>query len=715
MKKFLFLLVMLTLALVGGWLAWQRVHPPPAPTAKALPTLPKPAREFRFAVLGRPSELPLHALSRMPELQDLPIKFVVCKSPAERWLMLASGQVDVVIASSDELAMALPRFGLDVNVFPMARHQGNEQMVFSKDAASPPWVAYLPGGVSQSLAFDLKDPQLKLLALDSPDQATAMLKAGQIRGCALWNPWLDQAKGQGYEVKGSPSSSLEVWVWGNQGTETGRISQEDGYKVVRAWFDLMRQLAEQPELTQRAIGEENETDPSQIPAALRGLEFYSGRAVLANKVKLGEELRIQMRDKVNLWSLAGQPIGGDIAKLQVDLDWLGSAGLDGDTSVVSPPDPSSESPTPTLEETAAPPDPPPGDGDPFDKPQGVGSSPASQAGGDASRSGRLPGPPLISDPQQLWSTSLPAEPTTAAVASPDGQQLFVGLANGNLSCLERASGRVMWNYAMSERIRSAPACQGQWVQVACDSGSIVSIDRATGQKRWATQASSDVVGPLAISDGALFAATDDGQVLCLELGSGSERWSQSTGTNITAGVAVTPEHVIACGIDKKVRAFNKEDGSTSWEVTLGQSCRATPSVESGLVMVGCADHNFYGLREYDGSVAWKQKLPDEVACGSVSLGRNVYVGCKDNSVYCLDRGTGKKVWSYPTRERIVNDLVGCTDTVYVVSQDMRLYGLDATQGKLRFKIKLGAWLQTPWVQDRVAYLPVADNTVKALK
>ena len=287
-KKFLFLLVLLALAAGGAWLYFKKMplRKQPTATASALPSLPKPSREFRFGVLGRPSELPLRALSRMPELQDLPIKFIPCTSPAERWLMLTSGQVDVVVASTDELASALPRYGVELNVFPMALQNGNEQVVGSKDAAAPPWVAYLPGGVGQSLALDLKDPQLKLLSLNSPEKATAMLKSGQIRACSLWNPYLDQAKAQGFESKGQPASNLEVWVSAHGGVQTGRLSEEDEAKVVRAWFDLMRQLAEQPELTQRAIAEENEMQPTQVPGSLKGLEFYSANSLLSNRVKL---------------------------------------------------------------------------------------------------------------------------------------------------------------------------------------------------------------------------------------------------------------------------------------------------------------------------------------------------------------------------------------------------------------------------------------------
>ncbi len=714
-KKFLFLLVLLAMAAGGAWIYFKRIAPArnqPTEAATALPTLPKPAREFRFGVLGRPSELPLHALSRMPDLQDLPIKFVPCTSPAERWLMLANGQVDVIVASTDELAMALPRFETAVNVFPLALQAGNEQVVAAKDGASPPWVAYLPGGVGQSLALDLKDPQLKLLSLQDPEKATAMLKAGQLRATSLWNPYLDQAKAQGFEAKGQPSSNLEVWVTAQVGVQTGRISEEDSLKVVRAWFDLMRQLAEQPELTQRAIAEENELQPAQVPASLKGLNFYSAGNLMANRAKLADDLRSQMRNKVNLWSLAGQPVGGKIERLQVDLDWLMALGLDGETPVIPPVSSPSETPVP---EDSATPITRPG-GDPFNRPGGSsGASNTTQAGGNANHSGMLPGPPLLSTPKQLWNAGLGAEPTSPVVASPDGNQLFVGLADGNLACLERASGRLLWKYPLGERIRSAPACHDAYVEVACDSGAVASVNRADGQKHWQVEVGADVIGPLTEDGGALLLGTYEGIVTSLDLNDGSTRWSQETGANITTGLAVFGDSVVACCIDKKVRSYAKADGKPGWETQLGDACRATPCIESGLITVGCGDKKVYGLRFSDGTIAWKRALPDEVACAPVAVGRNVWLGCKDNNIYCLDRATGDEVWHYPTRERIANDLVAAGDTVYAVSQDMRLYALGANDRKLRFKYKESNWLQTPWVQDSIVYLPVADGTLKALK
>jgi len=706
------LLFLLILAAGGAWLYFhRRPAREPGSTASALPSLPKPAREFRFGVLGRPSELPLKALSRMPELRDLPLKFIPCSSPAERWLMLASGQVDVVVASTDELALALPRYDMETKVFPMALQKGNEQVVVSKEPSTPPWVAYLPGGVGQSLALDLKDPQLKLLPLQTPEKATAMLKAGRIRAASLWNPYLDQAKAQGFEAKGLPSSSLEVWVSGSAGVTTGRLSEEDEAKVVRAWFDLIRQLAEQPELTQSAIADENEVPPAQVPTSLRGLEFYSANRLLTDRTKLAEEMRKQMRDRVNLLSLAGQPIGGQIERLQVDLEWLTTVGLDGVVPISAP----LETPTAIPEDIPTPAISPRPGGDPFDRPGGSSGGSTSQAGGDSGHTGRLPGPAVISEPKQLWTTPLGAEPTTPVVASPDGTQLFVGLQDGNLCCVERSSGRLMWKYPMGERIRSAPACHDKWVEVACDSGAVASVNRADGQKHWQVQVGSDVVGPLTEDSGVLLLASYDGSVAALELEDGSTRWSTETGANITAGVSVAGDTVIACCLDKKVRSFAKSDGTPGWETTLGDACRSTPCVESGLVTVGCGDHKVYGLRFSDGSVAWKRPLPDEVTCAPVALGRNVWVGCKDNNVYCLDRATGEEVWHYPTRERVANDLVGCDETVYAVSQDMRLYALGANDHKLRFKYKDASWLQTPWVQDSVIYLPVADGTLKALK
>lgn len=710
MRKFLFLLLVLGLIFGGLYIGLR--HGPSRRAASTgepppYPSLPAPAREFRFAVLGRPSELALKAVARMPEIQDLPLRFIPCETPAQRWLLLASGQADVAIASSDELALALPRYGLDVRVFPMARNKGNEQIVWSKEANAPPLVGFLPGGIGQSLAWDLKDPQLKTVSVNSPEQAMEWLKTGQIRGCGLWNPWLDSAKDQGFQAKGSASDSVEIWVWSTGGTVTGRLQEEDGLKVVRAWFDLVEQLEKQPQLTQRAIAEENEVQPDAVTATLRGLEFYSGPALWEERARLAEQLRAEMRSKVNLWSLAGETISGDMNKLEIDLDWLEAVGLDGSepTSLTTP----SSSPAVVANpgETSTP------GGDPFDT-QPPDAVPMAQAGGNSARSGRLPGPALMQQPQQLWEANLGAEPTTAAVVSPSGEDVVVGCADGNLVCLRASDGGQLWKFNVGERIRSTPAIRGDWVVVGADNGQIVSLDLKSGTRRWAYSAPSDVVGSLAVDDESIYAASLDGEVICLDQ-AGTERWTQNTGGNVTAGVALDPRGLVVCGINQKVISYDPATGTQLWQKSVGGACRATPTVENGLVLFGCADHYVYALRLKDGTEVWRSKVGDEVAGAGVALGKAYYVGCKDTRVYQLDRSNGKIGWSYPTRERVVSDLVGCGDALYACSQDQRLYALRASSGQLLFRYKVDQWLQPPWVQANHVYLPIASGILRALK
>lgn len=693
--------MLLAFAAVVGWVVFKK-YPTgqPQEVSETPPDLPKPGREYRFAVLGRPSELPLKALVRMPELQDLEVRFLSCESPAQRWLMLASGQVDAVVASSDELALALPRFELEVQVFPLARHQGSEQMLLAKDKSSPPLVAYLPGGVSEGLALDLKDPQLRLFPAQSPQQALDMLKSGQVRAAGLWNPWIEEAKALGLS-SAVESTSFEVWVSSKGGEGTGRLQPGDDLKVVRAWFDLIGQLASQPELTQRAIAEENDLPQTAVPASLRGLRFYTLAKLGEERSTLATELSEQMRSKVNLWSLAGQQVVGDIKRLQVELNWLDQLGTEEPAPATSSP-----SPSPSSTETAT-----PSSEDPLAT---TDREIQRQAGGNAQRTGLLPGPALSHAPKQLWSASLASPATTSAVASGDGSQIFVGCADGNLVCVDSATGRILWKHPMGEKIRSAPASQDTWVWAANDSGQIVGLTRADGQVVWSVQASADVVGPLCLQDDALVATTLDGTVMCLEKGTGQERWRVEAVGNISSGAAASGETVVVCSLDRKVRAYQLQDGKLIWEYATGGACRATPCIASGLVVLGCADQKVYGLKLNDGSRAWTQKLPEEVACAAVSLGSRVYLGCKDNAVHCLDRDTGKPIWNYPTRERVVNDLVASGEVIYACSQDMRLYGL-SPERELVFKHKESSWLETPWIENGTAYLPTQDGNLKALR
>lgn len=709
MKRFFAFLLLLACCLGVGWIVVRQSPGRLAQTVpETLPSLPKPPREYRLATLGRPVELPLRALLRMPELQGLPVRFIACQTPSERWLMLASGQVDALIASSDELALALPRFELETRLFPLAHHQGNEQIIFSSQSQSPPLIAFLPGGISEGLALNLKDSSLRSFPVSDPEKALEMLASGQVRGAGLWNPWREKALAQG-GVARADSTSFEVWVSARGGESLGRLQPEDTSKVVRAWFDLMNQFVQQPELTQRAIAQENEISPERVSSGLSGLHFYSASKLVGSRQELASELSQQMRNKVNLWSLSGQPVVGDIQRLQVDLSWLDELGLAGEP-VTSPP--TSVVPvapeTPGTTEPTSSPSPP---ADPFAR--GLPDL-QRQAGGDAGRSGRLPGPAVFDAPKLLWASALGAEITTSAVASSDGKQIFVGCADGNLASLEAQSGRLMWKHSLGERIRSAPSTEEGMVWAASDSGQIKGLQRDTGEVVWVAQASSDIVGPLCLIEERLVAASLDGKVYCLNKSTGEELWQAKAGGNITAGTAAQGNQLIVCSVDQKVRSLALDTGNTLWTANLGGACRSTPCIDEGLVILGCGDSKIYALKLHDGSRAWAQKLPDEVICAPVSLQHKVFVGCKDNAVHCLDRGTGKPLWNYPTRERITNDLVAAEGVIYACSQDMRLYALSPKR-ELLFKHKEDSWLETPWVEGKTIYLPTHSGNLKALR
>lgn len=722
-RKFLFFLLVLGMIAGGLYLGLRRPSSAAAGSRtsdaaaadSALASLPAAAHEFRFATLGRPAELPILALSRLPELRGLPVRVVPCRSEEERWLLLASGNVDALLASEDELARRWARFCPNARVTPVARQAGNEAVAISKNTGAAPLVGFVPGGLSEALATGLHTPALAACPVPDPDTGARWLKSGQLRACALPQPWLEAARAAGCEIRPSDPGALECWVLAPAPTGGGsRVTGEEQLSVVRAWYGLVDTWKRQPAVGLRAIAEENELTPDQVTAATRGLEFLTGGDLQAHRADLATHLDAALQNKVRAWSLAGIELGGDPSQLHPDLGWVDALGLDGDVPSSSSSPSSSPSSVPMASPDPSVPSPVVTPSAPVSDAFHSDALAVRQAGGDCLRSGRLPGPAVNDEPKELWKATLAAEPTSATVALPDGSALVTG-CNGTVQCVASSDGHPLWKFDSGDRVRSAPVCYADEVVAGGDNGQVVALDVKDGSRKWAFAASSDVVGALAGDAASVYATTADGQVVCLDRNTGDPRWNASVTGNVTAGPALSDRTLVVCGQEKEVVGLSADDGTVRWSAAVGDAVRGTPCIESGLVMFGCADHNIYGLRLNDGSVAWKTALPDEAVAAGAAVGQTFCIGCKDNEVYGLDRGTGKISWHYPTRERVATDVVAAGHVVYACSQDMRVYALDGITGKLLWKHKENGWLLAPWVQDGTMYLPVSDGTLRALR
>lgn len=315
------------------------------------PALELPAHTVRIAVEGRPVDLPLYSLhalfSPTSSSEQITLDIHVVESPGERWRMLAAGEVDLVVSTLDEFALAVPRFSPGQILFPVAQSVGSDGVV--THAKLPPGdlrVAYVSGSPGEYLTSKLAampDHTRAVVPIPAPDARTARswYEAGQVGALATCEPYLSDYLAQGDQalIRTSPEEPItQVWVASRQSLHNERqprVSRQDLEQVAQAWFLLMGRLQVKPGLALGAIARDNDMQVAEVQKAFQGLDFLS---VSQAQAMTAPQLLAELKELATDWSLSAtfNAIRGSFDQ-ELDLTILaGLRGSDGDTSEATP-------------------------------------------------------------------------------------------------------------------------------------------------------------------------------------------------------------------------------------------------------------------------------------------------------------------------------------------------------------------------------------------
>lgn len=360
MARFFIRLLLFLGVVLGVLYALQRHAPgPPMP-----PVLELPAHTVRIAVEGRPVDLPLYSLhalfSPTSSSDQITLDIHVVESPGERWRMLAAGEVDLVVSTLDEFALAVPRFSPGQILFPVAQSVGSDAVV--SPAKLPPGdlrVAYVSGSPGESLTSKLAampDHTRAVVPIPAPDAQTARswYEHGQVGALATCEPYLTDYLAQGDQtlIRTSPSAPItQVWVASRQALHNERqprVSRQDLEQVAQAWFLLMGRLQVKPGLALGAIARDNDLQVAEVQKAFQGLDFLSlsqARALTA------PQLLAELDELATDWSLSAAFNAIKPGSFEQELDLALLAALRASDGTAETPTPE-EAPSPAPEASA---------------------------------------------------------------------------------------------------------------------------------------------------------------------------------------------------------------------------------------------------------------------------------------------------------------------------------------------------------------------------
>jgi outer membrane protein assembly factor BamB len=291
-------------------------------------------------------------------------------------------------------------------------------------------------------------------------------------------------------------------------------------------------------------------------------------------------------------------------------------------------------------------------------------------------------------PRQLGGVKWTFKAGGAIVTSPviaDGV-VYISAMDGHLYAIDEQSGKEKWNFKSRMPIASSPAVTGDSLYFVSSAGSLVSLDLATHQPRW------------------VFAAEYERRFEAKNLHGlpPAEQTIPDAWDVFTSSPAVANGKVYFGSGDGNIYAVDAKSGAVVWKFPTKDVVHASPAIVNNTVFIGSWDSYLYALDAETGQEKWAFKTGEDPTIhnqvgfqGSPAVVEGtVYVGCRDAHVYAVDAATGRKKWDYPTSKSWVIGTPAVRDgVVYVGTSDSsRFMALDAKTGRLRWDVKLGAYV-----------------------
>ncbi|MBN9122749.1 MAG: PQQ-binding-like beta-propeller repeat protein [Planctomycetes bacterium] len=353
--------------------------------------------------------------------------------------------------------------------------------------------------------------------------------------------------------------------------------------------------------------------------------------------------------------------------------------------------------------------------------QGAGTAEAGDA--EANFGPRLVGEPVAMEVFDIdEGKNVPVFGRVMSNMALDGDRLVfgadVGGNNGALMSANRHTGKLDWKFAYegsppkflkvvfcTPTIANGKAYCGEGMHTDTDCR-MFCVNTADGNVGWKApfKTASHTEGAPAVADGKVFFPAGDDGVFCVRADTGEKVWQfaggKAKGIHVDAAPAVQAGTVfVGSGLYSYVAvALDANTGDEKWRTDLKLRAFGAPTVSGSKAFYAVGTGNI-------GADVWhydeEDRAPEKDAAGAV---------------VCLDAASGKEEWRFPLPQSCHTGVSADAFSVYVGCRDGCIYALDRRNGKLRWKVNIGAGqpvMSSPTVAASGGF-PVAVYAVSAV-
>ena len=309
---------------------------------------------------------------------------------------------------------------------------------------------------------------------------------------------------------------------------------------------------------------------------------------------------------------------------------------------------------------------------------------------DNARTGVMPGPALVNEPEILWQVDLGA----GSAASPlvhDGE-VIIAARDGRVIALDAVSGHENWSLQLDAGIAWTPTIAGGTLFVVTEDGVLRAVRLADRSISWSTDGFLDETIVTVVGD--LVLAGAPGELVALSVHDGHEQWRKKVGGSDRVATDGTVAHVGGEG-SGTLTTLAVADGAELWHLDLDTSRVLTPTiVDGGLVAAGrdnAGGHNLIVGLAADGTQRWRWEPLDRGRLGAFTVAGDRVIAVSnmaDTAMQAIDVRTGDGLWTTPLPGETQMIPIVADETVYVGGREAGVTALDATTGIVRWSVPI---------------------------
>ncbi|MGZ5482137.1 MAG: PQQ-binding-like beta-propeller repeat protein, partial [Pyrinomonadaceae bacterium] len=195
-------------------------------------------------------------------------------------------------------------------------------------------------------------------------------------------------------------------------------------------------------------------------------------------------------------------------------------------------------------------------------------------------------------------TSWPGQPSIK------DNRVYFPSADGNVYCLDKDDGSVIWKFKGKDSFKATPAIFGDKIIASGLDHSIYCINANDGTMIWEYKTGFEIDGSTVLVGDRLYFGAEDRNFYCLNFTDGSLIYKVPVGS-VEGNITMKDGRAYFSTEQGDLYCVDPADGRTIWKTRIGADSDSTPAVVNGLVYTAAEDGVVRAYKQDTGELVWE--------------------------------------------------------------------------------------------------------------